>query len=124
MDQAALDGAVLPYEAYTVAWVCAIKEELTAARYMLERKYELPYRKSNDNNNYVVGHIYRHNVVIACLPTDTGPGAALSTAMQLERSFPNIAIRLMVGIGGGVPKFRDVRCVSSIRPWTIISLCK
>ena len=95
------EGAVVPYEDFTVAWICAIEDELTAARYMLDREYRLPYRK--DNNVYAVGCIAGHLVAIACLPSDTGPGAALAVAMRMLVSFPKIDVKLMVGIGGGIP---------------------
>jgi nucleoside phosphorylase len=61
-------------------------------------------RKKADTNNYTLGKIGLHNVVIACLPQgEYGISSAANVASQMRHSFPNIQFGLMVGIGGGVP---------------------
>ncbi|GKT47164.1 uncharacterized protein ColSpa_07345 [Colletotrichum spaethianum] len=58
----------------------------------------------NDSNVYTYGDIGPHNVVIACLPSGQyGTISAAVVANNMHWSFPFIQIRLMVGIGGGVP---------------------
>src|SRR5271170_8055176 len=53
---------------YTVGLVCALPIELAAVTKMLdEEHHDLP-RDDNDTNLYTLGHIGKHNVVIACLP--------------------------------------------------------
>ncbi|QKX62565.1 uncharacterized protein TRUGW13939_09726 [Talaromyces rugulosus] len=53
----------------------------------------------------------KHNVVITRLPKgEYGIASAASVARDMVRSFPNIRIGLMVGIGGGAPSKRhDIR---------------
>jgi hypothetical protein len=58
----------MPYDRYTIAWVCALYIKTAAALAMLDQKYgELP-KCPNDNNTYTLGSIKNHNIVIACLP--------------------------------------------------------
>lgn len=97
---------------YTVGWICAIKVEYVAAQEFLDEEYEGPeYVSQYDNNNYTLGRIGKHNVVIATLPFgEYGTTSAATVARDMMHSFPNIRIGLMVGIGGGVPsKSHDIR---------------
>ncbi|EED12793.1 hypothetical protein TSTA_053110 [Talaromyces stipitatus ATCC 10500] len=97
---------------YTVGWICAITTEYVAARAFLDKEHEsLEYGFANDNNIYALGEMGKHNVVIARLPKgEYGIAAAASVARDMVRSFPNIRIGLMVGIGGGAPsKWHDIR---------------
>ncbi|KAI9773365.1 MAG: hypothetical protein M1840_007580 [Geoglossum simile] len=97
---------------YTVGWICAITTEYVAAQAFLDEKHEGPeYVSPNDNNNYTLGKIGKHNVVIAVLPDgEYGISSAASVARDMLHSFPNIRIGLMVGIGGGAPSQKhDIR---------------
>ncbi|KAL7940504.1 nucleoside phosphorylase domain-containing protein [Trichoderma barbatum] len=97
---------------YTVGWICAIPTEYIAAQAFLDEKHEGPDDASpNDNNDYTLGKIGRHNIVIAVLPYgEYGLSSAASVARDMLHSFPNIRIGLMVGIGGGAPSSRhDIR---------------
>lgn len=97
---------------YTVGWICAITFEYVAAQAFLEEKHEKPeYVSPQDNNNYTLGRIGRHNVVIAALPYgEYGLASAASVARDMLHSFPNVRIGLMVGIGGGAPSAKhDIR---------------
>src|SRR6201996_7214068 len=90
---------------YHVGWVCALPKELTAARAMLDEKHE-PFESDNpqDNNNYVLGRVGKHNVVMACLPAGVyGTNAAATAASNMLRTFTEIRFGLLVGIGGGIP---------------------
>ncbi|KAM0261113.1 hypothetical protein ACHAQJ_002375 [Trichoderma viride] len=79
---------------YTVGWICAVTTEYAAAIAFLDEKFDAPeYALPNDNNDYTMGRIEGHSVVITVLP-----------------DFPNMRIRLMVGIGGGAPTSKhDIR---------------
>lgn len=92
-------------EDYAVGWICAIQPELVAARAMLDEIYkELP-PGIDDGNGYLFGRIGRHNVVIASLPSGSyGTNAAARVAARMQNTFPQLKMRLMVGIGGGVPR--------------------
>lgn len=96
----------LQNDSYTVGWICAIEPEYLAAELCLDETHpRLAYRLSpNDTNIYVLGKIGDHNVVIACLPSGSyGTVSAANVATNMLRSFPNVRIGLMVGIGGGAP---------------------
>ena len=97
---------------YTVGWICAISTEYVAAQEILDVEHERPeYVSPNDNNDYTLGEIGKHNIVIAVLPDgEYGTASAASVATNMLRSFPNVRIGLMVGIGGGAPsKKHDIR---------------
>ena len=54
---------------YTVGWICAISTGHVAAQAFLDEEHEGPkYVSPNDNNDYTLGRIGKHNVVIAVLP--------------------------------------------------------
>ncbi|RYO97164.1 hypothetical protein DL764_007368 [Monosporascus ibericus] len=97
---------------YTVGWICAITTEYVAARAFFDKEHRRPeYQSPNDNNDYTLGEIGKHNVVIAVLPDgEYGTASAASVARDMLHSFPNIRIGLMVGIGGGAPSPKhDIR---------------
>ncbi|KAK5988505.1 hypothetical protein PT974_09988 [Cladobotryum mycophilum] len=100
------------HEDYTVGWICAISTERVAAEAFLDEEHEPPeYVFSHDNNDYTLGKIRKHNVVIAVLPDgEYGIASAASVARDMLHSFPNVRIGLMVGIGGGAPSAKhDIR---------------
>ncbi|KAH8432790.1 uncharacterized protein LDX57_010417 [Aspergillus melleus] len=100
----------LSHDDYTVGWICALPVELTAAKGMLDKRHESLPQPANDNNNYVLGEITGHNVVIACLPIgEYGTTSAATVAAQMLLTFCQIRFGLMVGIGGGVPTTEDIR---------------
>ncbi|KAI1861538.1 hypothetical protein JX265_009505 [Neoarthrinium moseri] len=90
---------------YTVGWICAVETELVAAASFLDEEHDEPEQLPvHDNNAYVLGRIGKHNVVIAALPDGQyGLVTAATVARDMVRSFPNVRIGLMVGIGGGAP---------------------
>ena len=97
---------------YTVGWICAIVTEYVAAQAFLDREHDRPEKlPSGDNNDYTLGEIGGHNVVIATLPDgEYGISSAATVARDMLHSFPNIRIGLMVGIGGGAPSQKhDIR---------------
>lgn len=97
---------------YTVGWICAISTEYIAAQEFLDEEHDGPdFVSPNDTNDYTLGTIGKHNVVIAVLPHgEYGTASAASVATNLLHCFPNIRIGLMVGIGGGAPSQKhDIR---------------
>ncbi|CAI6229044.1 unnamed protein product [Periconia digitata] len=90
---------------YTIAWVCALPIELSAARMMLEGDEHDTPTLAADENVYSFGTIGGHNIVIACLPDkDTGTVSMASLVAHLMRTFTKIRCGVLVGIGGGVPR--------------------
>ncbi|KAM5521098.1 hypothetical protein FOXYSP1_14988 [Fusarium oxysporum f. sp. phaseoli] len=97
---------------YTVGWICAVTTEFVAARAFFDEKHDqLETVVDNDNNNYALGRIGKHNVVMAVLPkSEYGTTSAATVARDMLRSFPSIRFGLMVGIGGGAPSAKhDIR---------------
>ncbi|PYI00655.1 purine and uridine phosphorylase [Aspergillus sclerotiicarbonarius CBS 121057] len=101
----------LHHEAYTVALLCPLEVELSAARYMLDEEHERLSGNNQDPNTYILGSLSGHNVVLASLPKGSqGTVSAATVAIHLMRTFPAIDLRLLVGIGGGIPsKANDIR---------------
>ncbi|KAJ5827865.1 hypothetical protein N7447_004628 [Penicillium robsamsonii] len=97
---------------YTVGWICALPVEYVAAQEFLDEEHDKPrFVSPNDTNDYTLGKMGEHNVVIAVLPNgEYGTASAASVATNMLNSFHNIRIGLMVGIGGGVPsETHDIR---------------
>ena len=96
-----------PLGDYTVGWICALP---TAAQVMLDERHGQPKSANrSDGNNYVLGRIGKHNVVMACLP-EYNIVAAVNAATMMNFAFPSLRFGLMVGIGGGIPsEDRDIR---------------
>lgn len=97
---------------YTIGWICALATERVAAEALLDDKHDGPdYVSLNDNNDYTLGKIGRHNIVIALLPDgEYGASTAASVARDMLHSFPNVRVGLLVGIGGGAPSGKhDIR---------------
>jgi nucleoside phosphorylase len=97
---------------YSIGWICAVHVEYVAARVFLDEQHDpLERQDPNDENVYTLGRIGRHNVAIACLPRGMyGLINAAHVAKDMLRTFNNIRIGLMVGIGGGAPTAKhDIR---------------
>ncbi|CEF79534.1 unnamed protein product [Fusarium graminearum] len=99
------------YEIYTVGWICAIQAELVAALEILDEEIMEPVPVSrHDGNSYTLGKIGNHHVVVAGLPRGQyGVASAAKAARDMVRTFPNVRVGFMVGIGGGVPTQGDIR---------------
>ncbi|KAL6699522.1 hypothetical protein J3F84DRAFT_392951 [Trichoderma pleuroticola] len=92
-------GGQLTYDSYTVAWICVFLPEICAARALLDEEHEPLPPKEIDDNNYFLGKMANHNVIIVV------PGSfGIRATTQIARTFPNIRFALMVGLGSGIPK--------------------
>ena len=101
---------------YTVGWICALHIELTASSGMLDEVHISLDSAQGDDNNYTLGRIGEHNVVIAGLPAgNMGITPAAKVAADMLRSFPRIRFGLMVGIGGGAPSPNELPPNEDIR---------
>lgn len=85
--------------------------EMNAVRYILDEEHHELAAKDGDPNKYIFGQMGPLNVVIGYLPQGSqGIGAAATVATHMKRSFPSAGLRLLVGIGGGIPTVaNDVR---------------
>ncbi|KAJ0287244.1 hypothetical protein CBS470a_005427 [Colletotrichum nupharicola] len=112
MIDASKNGPAIASDEYTVGWVCALPLEMAAAKGMLDQIHpDLHQQDPADHNNYILGQIQGHNIVIACLPAGIyGTITAATVAKDLLRTFKSIRFGLLVGIGGGVPsRTNDIR---------------
>ncbi|KAK6337127.1 hypothetical protein TWF718_009911 [Orbilia javanica] len=91
------------HEDYNVAVITTIDYEMSAFRFMLDREHTPLPIQEGDSNMYVLGEFNGHNIVLACLAGNRGKGAAAIVANNLERTFPFIRWRFLIGIGGAVP---------------------
>jgi hypothetical protein len=56
-------------EQYQVRIICAPRHEMTVAIAILDEQHQAGTGQDKlDRNNYVLGWVHEHNVVIACLP--------------------------------------------------------
>jgi nucleoside phosphorylase len=97
---------------YTVGWICALLVEYIAAQELLDEEHLGPrFVSPNDANQYTLGKMGEHRVVIAVLPDrEYGTASAANVATNMLNSFHNIRIGLMVGIAGGAPSDKnDIR---------------
>ncbi|RKL26128.1 hypothetical protein BFJ72_g13857 [Fusarium proliferatum] len=77
---------------------------------MLDVEHNRLPRHPDDSNSYILGTMQGHNVVMACSPASQyGKNSTASLLTSIMRTFPNVRIGLMVGIGGGVPTKVDMR---------------
>ena len=88
------------YNDYTIGWICALPVEMAAACAMLDERHEsLPLQaESHHHNNYVLGRVGPHNIVVACLPSGiTGTISAARVVHQMLSTFKRLKFGLMVG---------------------------
>lgn len=100
-------STVLTCEDYHVAWICPVADiELDPARLMLDEEHSTPqYNTHYDENTYICGTINGHAVVIATCPQgETGNVNAGRLTGSMFKTFPNIRMAVLVGIGGGIPR--------------------
>ncbi|KAJ4344270.1 hypothetical protein N0V95_006213 [Ascochyta clinopodiicola] len=91
---------------YHVAWICAVADlELLPARLMLDDEHPTPpYDTHYDENTYICGSINGHAVVVAtCPPGETGNVNAGRLTGSMFKTFRNIRMAVLMGIGGGIP---------------------
>lgn len=87
---------------YTVGWISALAIESAAAAEMLDEEDPILPVVRGDTNNYVLGRIGKHRVVMTCL-NEYGGLPAHVVATHLKESFPKVQNVLLVGIGGAIP---------------------
>ncbi|KAJ6018490.1 hypothetical protein N7522_001954 [Penicillium canescens] len=95
---------------YAVGWVCALPIEVAAAKATLDRVHDNlpPDRNSDDNNNYILGSLQGHNVVVAYPNSGVyGKTSVADVATQLHASYTSVRFNFTVGIAGGVPDTKE-----------------
>lgn len=112
---------LLTQDDYQVGWICALPLEAAAATALLDEEHPSLDQEPGDTNAYTLGRIGPHHIVIGCLPLGSmGESSATAVAKDMLRSFPNIRIGLMVGVGGGAPGPPSERPEDDIRLGDIV----
>ncbi|KAK6343489.1 hypothetical protein TWF730_011079 [Orbilia blumenaviensis] len=95
---------------YRVGIICALPKEFFAVRALFDNEHGDECLKSLCTagdayvNNYALGCFFEHKVVAVCLSSGGyGLSAASTVYTNLSRSFRELKLCLLVGIGGGVP---------------------
>ncbi|PWY96690.1 purine and uridine phosphorylase [Aspergillus sclerotioniger CBS 115572] len=98
-----------PNPTYHLAYITALPSELTAALTLLDTLHGIPQSQpAEDPNAYILGAIGPHNIVMVCLPAGRmGTAAAATVGENLRRTFPGVKYAVLVGIGGGVPRYTE-----------------
>ena len=95
------------HDDYQIGIICDLAIEKADMVAMLDETHPKLKKGNGDENEYTLGKIGVHNIVIACLPAGSmGNGPAAIVANNMQRSFP-IKFGLMVGVGGGVWSKKD-----------------
>ncbi|KAI3393283.1 hypothetical protein diail_4493 [Diaporthe ilicicola] len=98
---------------FTVGLVYVKPLEMRALTTMLDERYRSGIARAHgDNNDYVLGRIGDHNVVVVGPPRgEQGTVATAQTVTSIRLTFQNVTVGLLVGIGGGIPNYpkNDVR---------------
>ncbi|RYP19375.1 hypothetical protein DL766_008456 [Monosporascus sp. MC13-8B] len=95
---------------YSVGWIAPLPLELTAAKAVLDEDYgELRVGKYT----YYGGKIGQHHIVMA-VQSRMGTDAASDLAARMRDAFRNIEHFVVVGIGGGVPRYGPAGAQSQI----------
>lgn len=94
--------------------ICALRHEMTAVIATLDERHQpITGQDKLDPNNYILGRVHEHNVVIAYLSADVyGTNTAVRVVNDMLRTFSGLRFGLIVGIGGGIPnlyKGLDIR---------------
>jgi nucleoside phosphorylase len=102
----------LTAHSYTVGLIYVKPLEMNAIAVMLDETHEPVQLQVGDTNEYLLGRVGVHNVVIAGPPRgEQGKVAIAHVTTRISLTFPKVTLSLLVGIGGGVPHLpvHDVR---------------
>ncbi|KAF4550496.1 NACHT domain-containing protein 3 [Elsinoe fawcettii] len=104
-----MSGALDP-SVFTIGWISALAIEYEAACLSLDEDLGRPdFLETRNDNVYTIGRVGQHHIVLTFLPEGTtGTNAAAVVARDMVHAFPNIKLGLMVGIGGGAPRYPEV----------------
>ncbi|KAE8422195.1 nucleoside phosphorylase domain-containing protein [Aspergillus pseudocaelatus] len=91
---------------YTVAWVCALPLEMTAAKTILDKVHPSLPQPEADHNTYILGNIASNNVVVACLPSGVyGTTSAATVLAYMLSTFRSLRFGIPTPASGGVIQY-------------------
>ncbi|KAF3171902.1 hypothetical protein TWF225_009047 [Orbilia oligospora] len=91
---------IYPPESFKIAIICPMAVELAPILAIMDTEY--PNCIGTQRNNYTLGRIGNHNVVVTVMP-GIGNNRAAAVVTQLTNDFKSLKFGLLVGIGGGIP---------------------
>ncbi|KAI1096765.1 nucleoside phosphorylase domain-containing protein [Rostrohypoxylon terebratum] len=95
-------------ETYTVCIIYIKPLEMRAITVMLDERFDSVPVAHGDANDYTLGRIGHHNVVVVGPARgDQGKVATAQFASTIRLTFPNLCAGMLVGIGGGIPHYPD-----------------
>jgi nucleoside phosphorylase len=90
--------------AYTVGIIYVKPLEMNAITVMLDEEHESVLLALEDKNEYTLGRIGKHNIAIVGPARGAQGKVAIGDVVGgIHRTFRNMTLGLLVGIGGGVP---------------------
>ncbi|XXH01675.1 hypothetical protein Hte_008035 [Hypoxylon texense] len=99
-------------ETFTIGIIYIKPLEMKAVTVMLDERYGSLPVAHGDVNEYILGRIGHHNVVVVGPARgDQGTVATAQFVSTIRLTFPKLSVGLLVGIGGGIPHYpkHDVR---------------
>ncbi|KAK6330395.1 hypothetical protein TWF696_003492 [Orbilia brochopaga] len=93
----------LTRSSFTILWMCAHPLELFAARDMLQEPSNAVPLPADDPNEYILGSIGRHHIVVTLVDPHNIDRDAEAVAKQAKQTFRHLRFCLVVGIGSGFP---------------------
>jgi nucleoside phosphorylase len=101
----------LPPEAYVVAWICTTDLHFMIARACLDDIHESTFNFGTHGPGsvaFTLGEIASNNIVVVLLGTSaSGDLRSTYSIRDVLNYFPNIRLRLSVGLGSGVPSIAE-----------------
>ncbi|SPO06456.1 uncharacterized protein DNG_09146 [Cephalotrichum gorgonifer] len=90
---------------FTIGIICALPLEAGAILRVFDRTWSVTRsgKRKGDTNQYSLGSLGPHNVVLVHIPKDVEPFEAAAMATACRKSFPNIDLLVVVGACGGAP---------------------
>ncbi|VUC37265.1 unnamed protein product [Clonostachys rosea] len=108
-------SATMPPEnnTFMVAWITSNSDQTVASKAFFDERYRHVIKKAaGDSNQYALGKMGRHNVVLTELPEGENKiplSAAAEVMSNMIRTFDQIRVALFVGTGSGVNS--DDHCI-------------
>jgi nucleoside phosphorylase len=106
----ALPQRPAPRNNFEIAIICPLPVEFDAVSLIFDEFWDdagdVYGRAVGDVNNYTTGRIGKFNVVLALLQ-DVGKASAAGVAASLRSSYSGVYMALLVGICGGVPRYKE-----------------
>ncbi|KAF3168236.1 hypothetical protein TWF788_010966 [Orbilia oligospora] len=92
----------------TIAIISAIEFEMSAFRFMLDRKYPRLLIVQSDCNSYILSKLNSHNVVLVYHPDNQGKKTTTIIAKNIGRTFRSIQQQSLITINKNIPNDKKI----------------